>query len=134
MLLGQLLDVPDVVSEHHGNAVPHAKNGRQRGGPESNQEDRCHEAAIAVTEDVSQINQSLIALGNSDVGRVEQVAADDEHCSNKDAGDHVSHGVVEAHDAHPRRGVPAFLMQPVAISCKCDCATHTTGKREHINE
>ena len=83
--------------------------------------------AVALVEHAAEVEQALVALGDRDVGGVEQLGADDQGRGDEDAGHQVGDAVVEPHHPHVGRGVPALLAHPVAVRRERDRAADAAG-------
>ena len=128
----QFAQVPDEIGEQQADPAPHADERRERRRPEAQQEHLAEPVAVAVVEDVGQVEQAAVAGGDRDVGRVQQLGSHDEHRDDEDAGDQIGHAVVDSHHLHESWCIPALLPQPVAVGGESDGAAHTTGERQRV--
>ena len=122
------------VGEHQADAVPDTHERGHGSRPETDEKELAHAGAVAVGQHRRQVEHALVASGDGDVRRVEQLGAHDQGRDHEQPRDDVRHGVVDAHDSHVRRGVPALLPQPVPVRRQGDRATDPAGEREDVDE
>ncbi|MNN21786.1 hypothetical protein D3C81_1351190 [compost metagenome] len=122
------------VSEHQADALPHAQQAGKAGGPEADQEEDGDRSPEPLAQHLIQVQQAPVAALQGDARRMQQLRPDDQHGHHKDARDQIGHPIVQPHDRHPARPLPALGVQPIAIGRHGDGSAHPADQAQGIED